>query len=114
METNTSVSLAQAKSLVNGYTDGVTPTTGQTVAFRNTNDNGTLVIAPAGTIAALTISLPANATSDIGQEIFAAFEQTVTTVTITNGTLMGSPGTASAGEGWLMKKTRASTWTKVS
>lgn len=75
------------------------PTTGQTITVSNPS-NATLIpkqqvnIVPAGTIAALTIALPA-APAD-GTEIQFASTQIVTALTISGGTTQGAPTTLAA------------------
>jgi len=73
----------------NAYTapQRVTPTTGQTVTPTNKMGANKLTIAPAGTLAALTLALPANPIN--GETIELSITQGITVLTITGGTIAG-------------------------
>jgi hypothetical protein len=107
------MTITQVQTVADGYNDSYTPTSGQTVSFRNNSDNGTLLISPIALIAALFINLPSDAASRVGQELTVVFSKPVTTVTVQNGTLWGDPGTAALGEAWTIKKVGTSTWAKT-
>lgn len=69
------------------------PTTGQTVSAGTTKVDETLYITPAGTLLALTISLPASANSRVGQIVRGFISQIITTLIVNvsgSGTVVGS------------------------
>ena len=73
--------------------------TGQTIALTDSSTNKWLILRPAGTIATLTVTLPAVANLVDGQEIMFSSTQTVTTLTISaNGAtaVVGDPTTIGA------------------
>src|SRR3954464_13112900 len=75
------------------------PTTGQTVSFRNRRNNQLAYIAPAGTLAALTIAIPSDTASRIGQVIEFTCTQIITALTLS--TVSGSAPTFLKGGGAL-------------
>lgn len=82
-----------------------TPTTGQTVVMSSTTSNN--IVNPAGTIAALTVTMPANPVD--GQVCRILFTQTVTTLTLTGCT--PAITTVSAGTTLTFRRsTASSTW----
>lgn len=72
-----------------------TPTTGGTVTAVAYNEE---IINPAGTIAALTITLPSSPNNN--DRVYLKFTQAVTTITYSGGTVVGLPTSASAGQQW--------------
>ena len=77
----------------------VSPTSGATVTIANKYGINKRLIAPAGTLATLTLALP---TPPINGEILQlSFTQQITTLTVSNGTIQGLPtaGTVAAGFG---------------
>lgn len=75
------------------------PTTGQTVSAGTGKVNETLYITPAGTLLALTISLPTSANSSVGQVVRGFISQIITTLTVNvsgSGTIVGSTPVTSA------------------
>lgn len=92
------------------------PTTGGTVTIVNTAMSGLTVVSPAGTLAALTVSLPTDAASTIGQIERIAFRQAITTLTINvsgGGTVSGAPVTAQANDNIGFQKIAANTWNRL-
>lgn len=75
----------------------VVPTAGGTVSCNNRNSYNDIIVAPAGTLATLTLALPANPIN--GEVLDIKFTQAITALTITNGTLSGftSGGAIAAG-----------------
>ena len=71
------------------------PLTGVTHTITDADDDVHLILTPAGTIATLTIALPAVATARDKQQVIVNSTQIVTTLTITSalGTITGSPAT---------------------
>lgn len=92
----------------------VSPLTGATVAMANNAVDSTLNITPAGTIAALTVTLPSDATSRIGQVERISTSQTITTLTISGAsTIRGNVTTLSANGFVAFQKIAANTWARI-
>ena len=92
-------------------TQSVSPTTGQTVAATSDDKDRTLVLTPAGTLAALTITFPGNATSRLGQRFSVTTSQAITALSITAGqTVTGAPAGLAANDFITFQKIAASTW----
>jgi len=72
----------------------VTPATGATLSAGNRNGNIVLLIDPAGTLASLTVNFP-NTPSD-GDIATISTSQTITSLTLGNGTILGTVTTLSA------------------
>lgn len=72
----------------------VAPTTGQTITV-NTNGYVQLRINPAGTLLALTITLPGSPSD--GDTVEVASSQAVTTLTMSGGTIVGPLTTMAVG-----------------
>lgn len=81
-----------------------TPTTGQTVV---SNGSGTLAVNPAGTLVALTITVPASPYD--GQTFTLVSTQAITTLTMNGGTLAAGLTTmgANGGARWVWSATAA-------
>lgn len=60
----------------------VVPATGNTVSYRNRRNNQLMYINPAGTLAALTIAIPSDTASRIGQSVEFTCSQAITALTI--------------------------------
>lgn len=93
------------------------PTTGQTINMDDSAQDGILQISPAGTLAALTVNLPSNAQSQLGQTRKLMSTQIVTALTlgqIGGGlVLVGVALTAlAANQAVTFTKTAANTWTR--
>lgn len=92
-------------------TQTASPTTGQTVAATSDDKDRTLVLTPAGTLAALTITFPSNAASRLGQRFSVTTSQAITALSITAGqTITGAPTTLAANDFITFQKIAASTW----
>lgn len=93
------------------------PLTGDTVTTPSNGADGHLHVNPAGTIAALTVNLPAELDGRIGQERSVSSTQTVTALTLAQagGGLvgLGLPTTVGAASGFTLRKVAANTWAKV-
>lgn len=76
-----------------------TPTTGGTVTFATTQRQALIV--PAGTLATLTVTLPACAAANDGDERNMVFSQIVTALTVgaSAGSVIGAPAAAAVGVG---------------
>jgi hypothetical protein len=94
-----------------------TPTTGQTVVMTDDDYDAILNLTPAGTLAALTITIPSNAKSRIGQVIHISSSQILTSLTISSAgqTLRGAPTTfaAVASAYCSFMKVAANTWVRI-
>jgi len=91
------------------------PTTGQNVAMTDNDKNGILYLNAAGPLAALTVTLPSNANSKIGQERLIASSKAVTLLTVTNpsgGTVI-APTSLTIGSNIVMRKVADNTWMQV-
>jgi hypothetical protein len=75
----------------------VTPSTSGTVSTYNMAGYQRLIVAPAGTIAALTLDLPANPIN--GEVLEMTFTQAVTALTVSGGTMTGIGSGVAAGFG---------------
>jgi hypothetical protein len=87
-------------ALVNfGTAVKTTPLTGATVTFAATQNLA--IIVPAGTIAALTLTLPACAAGNDGEERGYLSSQIITTLTVgaSAGTVVGATASAAVGSG---------------
>lgn len=97
-----------------GATQSSSPASGATVAMPDDGASGTLYLTPAGTIAALTVNLPSNAKSVVGQRKQFISSQTVTALTVaqTGGGLVsvGIPTTIGPAAPFTLQKVAANTW----
>lgn len=89
--------------------DKTVPTAGQTVAFADTPQNTVKYMDPAGTLATLTVNLPSNANSVIGQEVKLVSSQAITALTLGviggGGTaILGAPAGMTAGQTLIFTK----------
>lgn len=89
------------------------PVNGSTVIMSDTGLDGTLYIAPATTISALTLVLPTEANTRLGQIRRIATNKMITGLTITGGTLLSTVTSLSAGDCVSFLKIDANTWTRI-
>jgi len=104
---------SDASALVPSFdaNQAASPTTGQTVVLTNSNLDGSCAITPAGTLAALTITLPSEANSRINQERDIWISQAITALTINGATTIVGNITTSIANAWISaKKVAANTW----
>lgn len=73
------------------------PTAGSTLELDDNSDSYWVILTPAGTIASMTLSLPAATAAIHDQEILVNTTQTITTLAHSGGTTVGAPTTLSAG-----------------
>ncbi len=73
----------------------VTPTTGGTVTLSGLTGRDKVIIAPAGTLAALTLAFPGSAVD--GEVRSVAFTQAITALSVSGATVIGFPASVSAG-----------------
>lgn len=92
-----------------------TPLTGATITAPDTGNDVMLDLAPAGTIAALTVVIPTNANSHNGQRLVVFSTQIVTTLTLTLGgqTVTNAPTTIAANGSFELVKAAPNLWRKV-
>lgn len=91
-----------------------TPLTGATVVMTDDDANGTLEVTPAGTIAALTVTLPTNARSRVGQIRRIVTSQIITALTVNGATTIGGNVTTLAANAFVsFEKTAANTWRRI-
>lgn len=87
------------------------PTTGQTVAFLGNGNDQVLYLSPAGTLATLTVTLPANATSLPGQRASIASTQAITALTVNGAGLILNPITSmTASQCFTFVRTASDVW----
>lgn len=90
------------------------PTTGGTVTIINTGMMGLTVINPAATLATLTVNLPADATSKIGQIERICFLRAITLLTVAGATtILGAPASAALGDNIGFQKVAANQWVRL-
>lgn len=90
------------------------PATGATVNVTSTNSDVNLWLTPAGTLATLTITLPADANTQIGQIITYGSSTAIAalTVSVSGGTIFGVIGNLSIGDFYAVQKVSANTWAR--
>ncbi len=91
-----------------------TPATGNTVSMNDNALNGTLYLTPAGTLATLTVTLPTNLNSVIGQIRRIATNNALTILTINGaGTILGNIATLALGASVAFQKVASDTWVRL-
>lgn len=95
------------------YVKSVSPTTGQTVAFDANSTDQTLYLTPAGTLATLTITMPSDASSALGQTVTIAASQTLTALTINGATIVNTATTLLGSSAVAFRKVAANTWMQI-
>ncbi len=90
------------------------PTAGQTVVMTDSAVDGTLYLTPAGTLATLTVTLPTEVNSRIGQIRRIGTSQALTLLTIGGATtILGNVTTLALGASASFQKVAANTWIRV-
>lgn len=93
------------------------PLTGTTLQLTDDGSNGLAYITPAGTIATLLVSFPAEANSKIGQERIIVSSQIITTLNLAQlgggGVFLQPPTTLPAGGSATFLKVAANTWARM-
>lgn len=90
------------------------PASGGTINITNTGMVGLTVINPAGTLATLTVNLPPDATSKVGQIERIAFLRAITALTIGGATtILGAPASALLGDNIGFQKVAANQWLRL-
>lgn len=91
-----------------------TPTTGQTVSFNDNPIDQLLRINPAGDLAALTVDLPSNATSENTQKVIFMCTKNVAALTVTGATtIFNAPVSMNAGDCFQFYKSASNEWARV-
>lgn len=110
-------SLGGAAATAAALTDYQTasPTTGQTVVMNDNSIDGLLYLTPAGTLATLTVTLPTNANSRLGQtrRLSTTQDLTALTVNVAGGTVVNSPTTLLANSTVAFQKVATNTWMRI-
>lgn len=115
-ETNNVPTKLYVDSLATNAVQTASPATGATVNMSTLGAaDASLFLTPAGTIATLTVNLPADGDSSIGQIRRVLSTQTITTLTVTNTTIIHgwTHGTLLATNGVTFQKVAANTWFKI-
>ncbi len=94
------------------------PLTGATINMADNAQDGILQLSPAGTLAALTINLPSDAASQLGQRRTIMSTQIITALTLNqiggSAVFLGAALTAmTANQSVTFTKTAANTWTRT-
>lgn len=94
------------------------PLTGETINMGDNAQDGIVQISPAGTLAALTINLPSNAQSILGQKRTIMSTQIITALTLDqiggSAVFIGAALTSlAANQAVTFTKTAANTWTRT-
>lgn len=89
------------------------PVAAATVVMTADRRDETAYLTPAGTLATLTVTLPANATSQLGQFARITTTQTLTALTVNGaGTILNNPTTLTAGTTVAFQKVANDTWAR--
>lgn len=93
------------------FVQNAVPTSGATVAMDDNSQDGILYLQPVAGLAALTISLPSEANSRIGQIRSIATKQAITILTVGGATtIMSAPASMLLGACYSFQKVAANTW----
>lgn len=117
MVVRASIPISQIQNMVTdtkATVTNVSPTSGQTVAFFSDTRNQVLWITPAATLATLTITLPSEASSKLGQLIRIGSSQNITSLTLTGATMIyNSAASLATGELAEYMKVASNTWVRI-
>lgn len=89
-------------------TDTASPASGATVSFTNDTNDRILILTPAGAIAALTVQFPS--APRVGQLCCITTSQTITTLSVTGGTVQGLVALVSGGDLYSYRCVGGTTW----
>lgn len=90
------------------------PTAGATVVMTADDRDEVQDFTPAGTLATLTVTLPANATSRLGQISRVNSTQTITALTVNGAaTIRNNPSTLTANNSVAFQKVASDTWQRL-
>lgn len=104
---------ADGRYAVSNTVTNVSPTSGQTVAFLNASNDQVLWLTPAADLAALTVTLPTDASSRLGQRVNVACNRNITTFAITapgGGSVLNAITSFSQNDCFAFIKVAANTW----
>jgi hypothetical protein len=90
------------------------PASGATVVATPDSTDRLLILTPAATLATLTLTAPADATSRLGQLWCFTSNRDITSLTINGGTINNTITSMLANDSKTYQKTGANTWTQVS
>lgn len=94
--------------------ESATPASGATVQLANNNRNGLMFLDPAGLLPTLTITLPSEANSRIGQLRRVTCSKAITLLTINGAaTIYNAPAAMAIGDGFTLIKCAPNTWAKI-
>ena len=116
MNRNGGISISQANGLYRSLPvqQNVTPTTGQTINVTATSSDINIWLSPAGTLATLTITLPADGVTQVGQTVRIGSSQIITLLTINGATtIFNAPGNLAIGDNFTIEKVAANTWSRM-
>lgn len=87
------------------------PVTGAVVTILNGSNNILLVLTPLGTLSTLTVTLPSDGSTVVGQMITVFCTQIITTLTINGATtIYNGPTSFAVGGKFTLQKMSANTW----
>lgn len=89
------------------------PATGATVVMNANSIDGLLFLTPAGTLATLTVTLPTDGSSRLGQIRRLSSTQELTALTVNGATVLNSPTTLTANNTVGFQKVSAGTWMRI-
>lgn len=90
------------------------PTAGQTVVMTGGSADATMALTPSGTLATLTVTLPANATAVIGDIARITTTKAITSITINGATsILGNITAMAVNEVVSFKKTADNVWMNI-
>lgn len=116
METTSplTMSAAQLQAAVRPVVSQTVPIAGGTVAFATNASDQTILVKPAGLLATLTLTLPSEASSALGQIVRFATTQVLTALT-TNGaaSILNAVSTLAAGGSIGYQKVDTDTWVRI-
>lgn len=96
------------------FIQNAAPATGQIVVMEDSAKNGTLYMMPALLLAALTVTLPSEANSVIGQVRRIATTKAITVLTVNGATtILGNVGSMALGDCISFHKIAANTWARM-
>ncbi len=104
------LSIAQVISATTPLLVSASPTTGQTVTLPDTAQDMIVYLTPAGALLALTLALPSDAVTIIGQTIRVFSTSAVTTVTLSNTVPVLSAIVLNGG--YTLQKVAANSWVR--
>lgn len=92
----------------------VAPLTGATIQMATLHHDGTLLINPVGTLPSITVALPADIDSDLGEKREVFSTQTITSFTLTGATtIVGAPSSLDPMGHFTIEKILSNTWVVI-